>query len=138
MAVTRTKEAVDDAEQAAHGADHRGNHLIPTISSQIARIQWLGTDFTWRRSQFKGQRLQSRRHGDRGVMGKKEPPVAGSKEGNGSGKGREALRLGNTSCPHGSTWKYKSVKKNIMRIRKCMCSSGTPELFSFQSFLKHS
>lgn len=41
MAVTHTKEAVDDAKQAAHGADHGGYHLILTILSQIARIQWI-------------------------------------------------------------------------------------------------
>lgn len=87
MAVIRTKEAVDDAEQAAHGADHRGNHLIPTIRSKIARIQWLGTDFTWRRSQFKGQRLQSRRHGDRGVMGEKNHQWQGPRRGMGQGRG---------------------------------------------------
>lgn len=45
----------------------------------------------------------------------------------GMGKGRGgALRLGNTSCPHGSTWKYKSVKKyELKKIN--MCSSDIPE-----------
>lgn len=71
MEVTHTKEAVDDAEQAAHGTDHGGYHLILTIRSQIARIQWLWTDFSRRQSQFEGQRLQSGRHGDQGVTGVK-------------------------------------------------------------------
>lgn len=65
MATRRTKEAVNDAEQAAHGADHRGYHLVLTIRSQIAGIQGLWTHFSWRRSQFEGQRLQSGRHGEK-------------------------------------------------------------------------
>lgn len=87
MVVIPTKEAVDDAEQAAHGADHGGYYLIPTSRSQIARIQWLWTNFSWRRSQFEGQRLESGRHGDQGVTGAKRTT-------NGRIQGREWVREG--------------------------------------------
>lgn len=49
------------------------------------------------------------------------------------GKGRGgALRLGNTSCPHGSTWKYKSVKKYELK-KTNMCSSDIPEQKALQN-----
>lgn len=54
-----TKEAVNDAKEAAHGADDGGNHLV-AAAGLLAAIQSLGAQLLVGLGQ---QRLQGGRHG---------------------------------------------------------------------------
>ena len=93
--ITRlTKEAVDDAEEAAHGADHGGHDLVAPASILTA-VQSLGAHVLGGRGQLRGQqRLQSRRHGDDGVAVSKSETGESTSRGLGAGRGRGELRMG--------------------------------------------
>lgn len=101
-----TKEAVDDAEEAAHGADDGGNHLVAPLdvftAVQSPRAQLLvGLD---------QQRLQGGRHGEqRAAEGRtEEAETRRHKQEGGERRGR----LEGAAQPHGFTCKGEEKKKN--------------------------
>lgn len=101
-----TKEAVDDAKEAAHGADDGGNHLVAPLDVftviQSPRAQLLvGLD---------QQCLQGGRHGEQqAVVGRtEEAEMRRHKQEGGERRGR----LEGAAQPHGFTCRGEEKKEN--------------------------
>lgn len=63
-ALVPTEEAVDDAKEAAHGADDRRDHLVTPFNLLITAEQTVWTPILRGWGELKGQNLGSRCHVD--------------------------------------------------------------------------
>lgn len=92
-----TKEAVNDAEETAHGADDGGDNLV-AVADLLAAIQSLRAQLLVGLGQ---QRLQGGGHGEREDRDGRREEVE-RRRGEQVG-GEEQGRLGRTTQPHGFT-----------------------------------